>query len=74
MVNLSKQYTIDFIGFQGTQCGWIICKVITFSIHIQDGLFPLYSASLAGNYEKVELLLQSGAEVDKESKVGISEY
>ena len=70
-MNLSKQYAIDFIGCQGTQCGWII---ITFSIHIQDGLFPLYSASLAGNYEKVELLLQSGAEVDKESKVGISEY
>ena len=37
--------------------------------HMQDGFFPLFSASQEGHDRIVEVLLQAGAAVDLQNKV-----
>ena len=38
-------------------------------IHIQDGIFPLYTASKKGDDRIVDVLLKSGAKVNLQTKV-----
>ena len=46
-------------------------QVVVFSMYIQDGYSPLHNASQGGHDGIVERLLQAGATVDLQTKVGI---